>query len=254
MSDRSRVHSKVPCAPKPRAWTTRSGMRSWSKWKILSRRMKSSSSVGPRSPAFRLFWLSAIATPCEVVSASAPVSVGLMHFGRAAVGAVLQLSSSRFSQPRRAASAWPSESPNQPRPSSPRDERPPPDRRSSVIGDEDRPRPPRSSSSLMNRPKRSRSRSSLPPRPPEDRPPPERRSSSSSREDEREERPPRSSSRLSQPLRAASAWPSSRRTSHGRHRHATNARPRTGDHHRRRATRTGHARCPSVRPGRRRRS
>ena len=29
----------------------RSGMRSWSKWVIFSRRMKSSSSVGPRSPA-----------------------------------------------------------------------------------------------------------------------------------------------------------------------------------------------------------
>ena len=41
----------------------RSGMRSWSKCVIFSRRMKSSSSVGPRSPAFSEFWLSAMATP-----------------------------------------------------------------------------------------------------------------------------------------------------------------------------------------------
>ena len=33
-------------------------MRSWSKWVIFSRRMKSSSSVGPRRPAFSEFWLS----------------------------------------------------------------------------------------------------------------------------------------------------------------------------------------------------
>ena len=46
------VHSKTPCAAEPRAWTIRSGMRSWSKWVIFSRRMKSSSSVGPRRPAF----------------------------------------------------------------------------------------------------------------------------------------------------------------------------------------------------------
>ena len=38
----------------------RSGMRSWSKWVIFSRRMKSSSSVGPRRPALSEFWLSAI--------------------------------------------------------------------------------------------------------------------------------------------------------------------------------------------------
>src|SRR5687767_13787229 len=43
-------------------------MRSWSKWVIFSRRMKSSSSVGPRRPAFREFWLSAIGTPWLVVS------------------------------------------------------------------------------------------------------------------------------------------------------------------------------------------
>ena len=47
----------------------RSGMRSWSKWVIFSRRMKSSSSVGPRRPAFSEFWLSATGTPWLVVSA-----------------------------------------------------------------------------------------------------------------------------------------------------------------------------------------
>ncbi len=46
----------------------RSGMRSWSKWVIFSRRMKSSSSAGPRSPALSEFWLSAMATPWLVVS------------------------------------------------------------------------------------------------------------------------------------------------------------------------------------------
>ena len=35
-------------------------MRSWSKWVIFSRRMKSSISVGPRRPALSEFWLSAI--------------------------------------------------------------------------------------------------------------------------------------------------------------------------------------------------
>jgi len=57
------VHSKTPCAPDPRAWTIRSGMRSWSKWKIFSRRTKSSSSVGPRSPARSEFWLSEMRWP-----------------------------------------------------------------------------------------------------------------------------------------------------------------------------------------------
>ena len=60
--------SKKPCAPKPRACTTRSGMRSWSKWKIFSRKWKSSSSDGPRSPTFNVFWSSATGTPCCVVS------------------------------------------------------------------------------------------------------------------------------------------------------------------------------------------
>ena len=46
----------------------RSGMRSWSKCVIFSRRMKSSSSVGPRRPAFSEFWLSATGTPWLVVS------------------------------------------------------------------------------------------------------------------------------------------------------------------------------------------
>jgi catalase len=38
IAERSLVHSKVPLAPKPLACTTRSGMRSWSKWKIFSRK------------------------------------------------------------------------------------------------------------------------------------------------------------------------------------------------------------------------
>ena len=46
-----RTPTKVPCAPVPRAWTTRSGMRSWSKWVIFSRRWWSWSRVGPRWPA-----------------------------------------------------------------------------------------------------------------------------------------------------------------------------------------------------------
>ena len=44
---------EVPVAPYPRACTTRSGIRSWSKWKIFSRKWKSSSADGPRSPARR---------------------------------------------------------------------------------------------------------------------------------------------------------------------------------------------------------
>ena len=53
----------------------RSGMRSWSKWKIFSRRTKSSSSVGPRVPRRRLFWLSEIRVPWLVVRYA--VGVGL---------------------------------------------------------------------------------------------------------------------------------------------------------------------------------
>ena len=44
------------------ACTTRSGMRSWSKWKIFSRKWKSSSSAGPRSPCRRVFWSSLTGT------------------------------------------------------------------------------------------------------------------------------------------------------------------------------------------------
>ena len=47
----------------------RSGIRSWSKCVIFSRRMKSCSSVGPRSPALSELWLSATGTPWFVVSA-----------------------------------------------------------------------------------------------------------------------------------------------------------------------------------------
>ena len=46
----------------------RSGIRSWSKWVIFSRRMKSSMRVGPRRPALSEFWLSATGTPWLVVS------------------------------------------------------------------------------------------------------------------------------------------------------------------------------------------
>ena len=45
--DGGAVASNTPWAPAPRAWTTRSGMRSWSKCMIFSRRWKSSMSVGP---------------------------------------------------------------------------------------------------------------------------------------------------------------------------------------------------------------
>ncbi len=44
-------------------------MRSWSKWLIFSRSTKSSSTVGPRSPALSEFWLSATSTPWLVVNA-----------------------------------------------------------------------------------------------------------------------------------------------------------------------------------------
>ncbi len=45
-------------------------MRSWSKWVIFSRRMKSSMSDGPRAPARKEFWSSAMGTPWSVVSFS----------------------------------------------------------------------------------------------------------------------------------------------------------------------------------------
>jgi hypothetical protein len=62
------VSSKKPWAAEPRAWTMRSGIRSWSKCWIFSRRMKSSSKVDPRGPAFSEFWLSLSGTPWFVVS------------------------------------------------------------------------------------------------------------------------------------------------------------------------------------------
>src|SRR5690606_24475774 len=61
-------------APEPRACTMRSGMRSWSKWVIFSRRMKSLSSAGPRTPALSEDWLSAMSTPWLVVSGPMGVS------------------------------------------------------------------------------------------------------------------------------------------------------------------------------------
>src|SRR5690349_20435457 len=42
-------------------------MRSWSKWVIFSRRMKSSRSDGPRAPAFSEFWSSLMRRPWSVV-------------------------------------------------------------------------------------------------------------------------------------------------------------------------------------------
>src|SRR5690606_35768191 len=44
------------------------GMRSWSKWVSFSRRIKSFNRAGPRSPAFKEFWLSDTVTPWLVVS------------------------------------------------------------------------------------------------------------------------------------------------------------------------------------------
>ncbi len=64
--------SNHPFAPYPRACTTRSGIRSWSKWKIFSRRWKSSSRAGPRGPTRSVFWSSATGTPCWVVNAGRP--------------------------------------------------------------------------------------------------------------------------------------------------------------------------------------
>ena len=64
------VSWKTPWAAAPRAWTTRSGMRSWSKCMIFSRRWKSSSRVGPRELTRRLLSVSSTFTPSDVVSAS----------------------------------------------------------------------------------------------------------------------------------------------------------------------------------------
>ena len=48
-------------------------MRSWSKWKIFSRKWKSSSALGPRSPMRSVFWSSATGMPCCVVSGGRPL-------------------------------------------------------------------------------------------------------------------------------------------------------------------------------------
>ncbi len=58
---------KTPCAAAPRACTTRSGMRSWSKWVIFSRRWWSWSRTGPRGPALREWSVSYSRAPCAVV-------------------------------------------------------------------------------------------------------------------------------------------------------------------------------------------
>ncbi len=58
---------KTPCAPAPRAWTTRSGMRSWSKCMIFSRRWWSWRRTGPRGPALSEWSVSYSRVPCAVV-------------------------------------------------------------------------------------------------------------------------------------------------------------------------------------------
>ena len=60
----------------------RSGIRSWSKCVIFSRRMKSSSKAGPRKPAFSEFWLSATDTPWFVVRTRPPESTRTRSSGR----------------------------------------------------------------------------------------------------------------------------------------------------------------------------
>ena len=67
MSSRPSSATNVPWAPAPRACTTRSGMRSWSKCMIRSLRWKSSSRLGPRSPAVSELSASSTRTPCAVV-------------------------------------------------------------------------------------------------------------------------------------------------------------------------------------------
>jgi len=62
--------SKRPWAPAPRACTTRSGMRSWSKCMIFSRRWWSSSSVGPRELTRSELSVSSTGVPWAVVMAS----------------------------------------------------------------------------------------------------------------------------------------------------------------------------------------
>ena len=65
--DAAPLERKTPCAPAPRAWTTRSGMRSWSKCMIFSRRWWSCRSTGPRGPALSEWSVSRTRTPVAVV-------------------------------------------------------------------------------------------------------------------------------------------------------------------------------------------
>ena len=62
-----RSDSNTPWAAAPRACTTRSGMRSWSKCVIFSRRWKSCSRVGPRAPALSEWSVSRSRAPGDVV-------------------------------------------------------------------------------------------------------------------------------------------------------------------------------------------
>ena len=62
------VTRKVPNAPEPFACIRRSGMTSRSKCASFSRNHTSWSSMGPRAPAVRLFWLSGTGAPAAVVS------------------------------------------------------------------------------------------------------------------------------------------------------------------------------------------
>ena len=66
------VDSKIPWAAAPRACTTRSGIRSWSKWVIFSRKWKSSSRVGPREPALSEWSVSGSRRPSAVVRCAPP--------------------------------------------------------------------------------------------------------------------------------------------------------------------------------------
>jgi hypothetical protein len=73
----------TPCAAAPRACTARSGIRSWSKWVIFSRRWKSSSSDGPRGPAFNEWSVSESRRPCAVVRNSPRCNSGVAATGAA---------------------------------------------------------------------------------------------------------------------------------------------------------------------------
>ena len=54
------------------------GSASWSKWKIFSRKWKSSSRAGPRAPTRSVFWSSATGAPCCVVNRSCSATHALM--------------------------------------------------------------------------------------------------------------------------------------------------------------------------------